>query len=47
MVYIFEKYGWDFEGVGDEIDMMMGEIVVNNGYLKNMWNEGDIGIGLV
>lgn len=46
MAHIFEKYGRDFEGVGDEIDMMTGEIVVNNGHLKNMRNEGDIGTGL-
>src|SRR5450756_2287615 len=30
---IFEKYGQDFEGVGDEIDLETGEVVVNNGHL--------------
>ncbi|KAL2201803.1 hypothetical protein CC79DRAFT_1361574 [Sarocladium strictum] len=47
MAHIFEKYGRDFEGVGDEIDMMTGEIVVNNGHLKNMRNEADVGTGMV
>ncbi|KAH8179267.1 centromere protein scm3 domain-containing protein [Sarocladium implicatum] len=45
MAHIFEKYGRDFEGVGDEIDMMTGEIVVNNGHLKNMRDESDVGTG--
>lgn len=45
MAHIFEKYGRDFEGVGDEIDMMTGEIVVNNGHLKNMRDESDVGMG--
>jgi hypothetical protein len=40
---IFEKYGRDFEGIGDEIDMETGEIVVNNGHLHEMQNERDIG----
>ncbi|PHH84640.1 hypothetical protein CDD83_1616 [Cordyceps sp. RAO-2017] len=43
MAHIFEKYGRDFEGVGDEIDMVTGKIVVDNGHLKNMRNEGDVG----
>ncbi|KAK0383969.1 hypothetical protein NLU13_8058 [Sarocladium strictum] len=46
MAHIFEKYGRDFDGVGDEIDMMTGEIVVNNGHLSNMRNETDVGTGL-
>ena len=29
--HIFEKYGKDFEGVGDEIDLETGLIVVDNG----------------
>ncbi|EPE24233.1 Homeo [Glarea lozoyensis ATCC 20868] len=40
---IFEKYGRNFEGIGDEIDMATGEIVVNNGHLMEMQNERDIG----
>ncbi|KYK54156.1 hypothetical protein DCS_06113 [Drechmeria coniospora] len=44
MAHIFEKYGRDFEGIGDEIDMMTGEIVVNNGHLQNMRSETDVGL---
>ncbi|KAI4163781.1 MAG: hypothetical protein LQ342_002554 [Letrouitia transgressa] len=40
---IFEKYGRDFSGVGDEIDFEKEEIVVNNGHIKGMVNEGDVG----
>jgi hypothetical protein len=40
---IFEKYGKDFEGVGDEIDMRTGEIVVNNGHILGMTDEKDAG----
>ncbi|THV84524.1 hypothetical protein D6D27_08016 [Aureobasidium pullulans] len=32
---IFEKYAKDFTGVGDEIDMETGEIIVNNGHLTH------------
>ncbi|THY72915.1 hypothetical protein D6C94_06228 [Aureobasidium pullulans] len=32
---IFEKYAKDFTGVGDEIDMETGEVVVNNGHLTH------------
>ena len=41
--HIFEKYGRDFEGIGDEIDLETGLIVVDNGHLKNMQHEGDPG----
>ncbi|KAK2594793.1 hypothetical protein QQS21_007480 [Conoideocrella luteorostrata] len=44
MSRIFEKYGRDFEGIGDEIDLSTGQIVVNNGHIENMRNEVDIGI---
>ncbi|PHH71567.1 hypothetical protein CDD82_6443 [Ophiocordyceps australis] len=44
MSHIFEKYGRDFEGIGDEIDMATGDIVVDNGHLANMRNEGDVGV---
>lgn len=40
---ICERYGRDFEGIGDEIDMMTGEIVVNNGHIEGMTSERDIG----
>jgi hypothetical protein len=40
---IFEKYGQDFEGVGDEIDLETGEVVVNNGHLLEMQDERDAG----
>ncbi|KAG9243398.1 hypothetical protein BJ878DRAFT_510948 [Calycina marina] len=40
---IFEKYGKDFDGVGDEIDLMTGEIVVNNGHIHQMQHERDAG----
>ena len=40
---IFEKYGKDFDGVGDEIDLYTGEILVDNGHLEQMQNERDAG----
>ncbi|KAG4432087.1 hypothetical protein IFR05_012416 [Cadophora sp. M221] len=40
---IFEKYERDFEGVGDEIDLETGEIVVNNGHIVQMLDEQDAG----
>jgi hypothetical protein len=40
---IFEKYGKDFDGVGDEIDLYTGEILVDNGHLLQMRNERDAG----
>lgn len=47
MARIYEKYGRDFEGIGDEIDLSTGEIVVNNGHIQNMRNEVDVGDGSV
>lgn len=44
MAHIFEKYSRDFEGVGDEIDMYTGEVVVDNGHLSKMRHERDIGL---
>ena len=41
---IFEKYGRDFNGVGDEIDLRTGEIVVNNGHLLGMVDEKHAGV---
>jgi hypothetical protein len=40
---IFEKYGKDFEGIGDEIDLRTGEILVNNGHILAMRHEVDAG----
>jgi hypothetical protein len=40
---IFEKYGKDFTGIGDEIDLRTGEVVVDNGHLVEMVNERDAG----
>ncbi|KAI5274348.1 hypothetical protein E4T47_02571 [Aureobasidium subglaciale] len=40
---IFEKYAKDFTGVGDEIDLETGEVVVNNGHLTYMQHERDTG----
>ncbi|RYP20891.1 hypothetical protein DL765_002541 [Monosporascus sp. GIB2] len=34
--HIFEKYEKDFTGVGDEIDLATGEIIVNNGHLESL-----------
>lgn len=33
---IFEKYEKDFTGVGDEIDLRTGEIVVDNGHIQSL-----------
>lgn len=43
--HIFTKYGKDFEGVGDEIDLETGLIVVNNGHIARMQHEVDPGHG--
>jgi len=40
---IFDKYSKDFEGIGDEIDLRTGEIVVNNGHLLGIRNKTDTG----
>ncbi|MCJ1480665.1 hypothetical protein MMC06_000820 [Schaereria dolodes] len=39
---IFQKYSKDFSKVGDEIDIVSGEIVVNNGHIQSMENEQDV-----
>ena len=39
--HIFEKFSKDFTGVGDEIDMSTGKVIVNNGHLLTMQNERD------
>ncbi|KAI0384202.1 hypothetical protein F5Y04DRAFT_249246 [Hypomontagnella monticulosa] len=38
---IFEKYEKDFTGVGDEIDLATGEVIVNNGHLQSLDDEKD------
>ncbi|KAL8947817.1 MAG: hypothetical protein Q9222_005944 [Ikaeria aurantiellina] len=40
---IFAKYEKDFDGIGDEIDLVTGEIVVDNGHVENMVDEIDPG----
>jgi hypothetical protein len=40
---IIGKYAHDFSTVGDEIDLETGEIVVNNGHLRRMRDEQDVG----
>ncbi|KAI1774651.1 hypothetical protein F4818DRAFT_68908 [Hypoxylon cercidicola] len=36
---IFEKYERDFTGIGDEIDLETGEVVINNGHLQSLEDE--------
>jgi hypothetical protein len=43
--HIFAKYGRDFDGVGDEIDLETGRIIVNNGHIARMQHEVDPGQG--
>ncbi|KAI8965437.1 hypothetical protein F5Y11DRAFT_313121 [Daldinia sp. FL1419] len=38
---IFEKYGKDFTGVGDEIDLETGEVIVDNGHLLSLADAKD------
>ncbi|KAK3945383.1 hypothetical protein QBC46DRAFT_349761 [Diplogelasinospora grovesii] len=38
---IFEKYEKDFTGVGDEIDLATGEIVVDNGHIQSLKEAND------
>ncbi|CAG8371376.1 unnamed protein product [Penicillium salamii] len=40
---IFAKYSHDFTDVGDEIDLESGDIVVDNGHLLGIREEGDNG----
>ncbi|KAF2161961.1 hypothetical protein M409DRAFT_58730 [Zasmidium cellare ATCC 36951] len=41
--HIFRKYEHDFEGIGDEIEIDSGDIVVDNGHLQHMRHEADPG----
>ncbi|KAK3671242.1 hypothetical protein LTR78_008877 [Recurvomyces mirabilis] len=43
--HIFAKYSRDFTDVGDQIDIETGEIVIDNGHLRNMLHEADPGQG--
>ena len=40
---IFEKYGKDFSGIADEINLRTGEIVVNRGHVLSLKDETDPG----
>ena len=40
---IFERYSKDFEGIGDIIDFSQNNIVVDNGHLRGMKGEKDLG----
>lgn len=40
---IFDKYTRDFTEVGDEIDLVTGDVVVDNGHLSSMQHEQDTG----
>lgn len=40
---VFQRYERDFTGVGDEIGIISGEVEVDNGHLRSMQNEKDIG----
>ena len=40
---IFEKYGKSFDGIGDEVDLRTGKILVDNGHLMKMEDERDAG----
>ncbi|KKY39131.1 putative myb-like dna-binding domain protein [Diaporthe ampelina] len=42
---IFARYEKDFTGVGDEIDLRTGEIVVNNGHLQSITGAQEFGEG--
>lgn len=42
---IFAKYERDFTGIGDEIDLRTGEVVVNNGHLQSIAGVQEFGEG--
>ncbi|ORY55487.1 uncharacterized protein BCR38DRAFT_125058 [Pseudomassariella vexata] len=39
--HIFNKYEKDFEGVGDEINLHTGEVVVDHGHIQSLQDEKD------
>lgn len=38
---IFAKYGRDFTGIGDEVDLVTGQILVDNGHLQSLQSVKD------
>lgn len=42
---IIAKYSRDFTGIGDEIDLVTGEVVVDNGHVRSMRSQKDTGDG--
>ncbi|KAG8163362.1 hypothetical protein KVR01_006659 [Diaporthe batatas] len=42
---IFSKYGKDFTGIGDEIDLRTGQVVVDNGHLQSITAVQEFGQG--
>lgn len=42
---IFARYEKDFTGIGDEIDLRTGEVVVNNGHLQSITGVQEFGEG--
>ncbi|KAH8674243.1 centromere protein Scm3-domain-containing protein [Xylariales sp. PMI_506] len=42
---IIAKYDKDFEGVSDEVDLVTGEIVVDNGHLRSLKDYDDLDDG--
>lgn len=42
---VIAKYSRDFTGIGDEIDLVTGEVVVDNGHVRSMRSEKDTGDG--
>jgi hypothetical protein len=43
--HIYEKYSRDFSEVGDEVNILTGEVIVNRGHVQRMRAETDTGIG--
>jgi len=44
---IFNKYGHDFSGIGDVIDITSGNILVDNGHVSRMRHARDIGVEVI
>ncbi|KAI1905555.1 hypothetical protein LOZ12_006848 [Ophidiomyces ophidiicola] len=40
---IYQKYGKDFDGVGDEIDLINRQLVIDNGHLESLESHEEIG----
>lgn len=41
---IFERYGRDFGGISDEIDLKTGEVAVDQGHIREMRAPDDLGL---